>query len=73
MLVFLSTSEEALEVYQALRDTLQASGLQLRTSISPQAPDLGSAPFQQVGHSDLIVFLQRMYVMITSILFPPFQ
>ncbi|XP_062287689.1 protein mono-ADP-ribosyltransferase PARP4 [Scomber scombrus] len=48
MLVFLSTSEEALEVYQALKETLQASGLQLRTSIPPRARDLGSSPLQQL-------------------------
>ncbi|XP_067460380.1 protein mono-ADP-ribosyltransferase PARP4 [Thunnus thynnus] len=48
MLAFLSTSEEALEMYQALKETLQASGLQLRTSIPPQARDLGSLPLQQL-------------------------
>ncbi|GLD56648.1 poly [ADP-ribose], partial [Lates japonicus] len=48
MLVFLSTSEEALEVYQALRKTLLATGLQLRSSILPQAPALGSTPLQQL-------------------------
>ncbi|XP_070770875.1 protein mono-ADP-ribosyltransferase PARP4 [Enoplosus armatus] len=48
MLVFLSTSEEALEVYKALRETLQATGLQLRSSIPPQARGLGSAPLQQL-------------------------
>ncbi|KAM6955132.1 protein mono-ADP-ribosyltransferase PARP4 [Lycodopsis pacificus] len=47
-LVFLSTSEEALEVYKSLRETLQATGLQLRTSTPPQAPHLGSAPLQQL-------------------------
>lgn len=51
MLVFLSTSEEALEVYQALKETLQASGLQPRTSIPPQAQDMGSSPLQQVRHT----------------------
>eukprot|EP00064_Thunnus_orientalis_P008537 superscaffoldBa00001022_g8560 len=48
MLAFLSTSEEALEMYQALKETLQASGLQFRTSIPPQARDLGSLPLQQL-------------------------
>ncbi|XP_041806571.1 protein mono-ADP-ribosyltransferase PARP4 [Chelmon rostratus] len=48
ILVFLSTSEEALEVYKTLRETLQAAGLQLRSSIPPQAQDLGSAPLQQL-------------------------
>ncbi|KAA8593039.1 hypothetical protein FQN60_018494 [Etheostoma spectabile] len=48
MLVFLSTSEEALEVYKALREKLQATGLQLRNSTPAQAGDLGSAPLQQL-------------------------
>ncbi|XP_029315004.1 protein mono-ADP-ribosyltransferase PARP4 isoform X2 [Cottoperca gobio] len=48
MLVFLSTSEEALEVYKALRETLQDTGLQLRNNTPPQARDLGSAPLQQL-------------------------
>ncbi|XP_022596628.1 poly [ADP-ribose] polymerase 4 [Seriola dumerili] len=48
MLVFLSTSEEALEVYQALRETFKTTGLQLRSSIPPQARDLGSTPLQQL-------------------------
>lgn len=51
MLVFLTTSEEALEVYKDLSETLPAAGLQLRTNIPPQALDLGSAPLQQVRHS----------------------
>ena len=51
LLVFLSTSEDAVEVYKELRDTLQASGLQLRSSPPPQARHLGSAPLQQVRHS----------------------
>lgn len=50
-LVFLSTSEEALEVYKALRETLQATGLQMRSNIPPQAQDLGSAALQQVPHT----------------------
>ncbi|XP_078118660.1 protein mono-ADP-ribosyltransferase PARP4 isoform X2 [Sander vitreus] len=48
MLVFLSTSEEALEVYKALRERLQATGLQLRNNTPSQAGDLGSAPLQQL-------------------------
>ncbi|XP_070832623.1 protein mono-ADP-ribosyltransferase PARP4 [Chaetodon trifascialis] len=48
MLVFLSTSEEALQVYKALRETLQTTGLQLRSNIPPQAQGLGSAPLQQL-------------------------
>ncbi|TKS67666.1 Poly [ADP-ribose] polymerase 4 [Collichthys lucidus] len=47
-LVFLSTSEEALEVYKALRETLEATGLQMRSNIPPQAQDLGSAALQQL-------------------------
>ncbi|XP_049905122.1 protein mono-ADP-ribosyltransferase PARP4 isoform X2 [Epinephelus moara] len=47
-MVFLSTSEDALEVYKTLRETLQAAGLQLRIKIPPQAVDLGSAPLQQL-------------------------
>ncbi|XP_040003872.1 protein mono-ADP-ribosyltransferase PARP4 isoform X2 [Xiphias gladius] len=47
-LVFLSTSEEALEVYQALRETLRAAGLQPRSNIPPQAWDLGSTALQQL-------------------------
>lgn len=47
-LVFLATSEDALEVYLALREALQNTGLQLRLNIPPQAQDLGSGPLQQV-------------------------
>ncbi|XP_059198459.1 protein mono-ADP-ribosyltransferase PARP4 isoform X2 [Centropristis striata] len=47
-LVFLSTSEEALEVYKTLREILQATGLQLRNNVPPQACHLGSAPLQQL-------------------------
>ncbi|XP_061580075.1 protein mono-ADP-ribosyltransferase PARP4 isoform X2 [Cololabis saira] len=47
-LVFASTSEEALDVYEALRDSLEASGLQERSSPPPQVLDLGSAPLQQL-------------------------
>lgn len=50
-LVFLWTSEEALDVYLALRDHLTNAGLQLKTSIPAEAPDLGSAPLQQVRSS----------------------
>lgn len=50
-LVFLSTSEEALEVYRALREALQADGLQLRSSLPLTPHDLGSAPLQQVRHT----------------------
>ncbi|XP_075995061.1 protein mono-ADP-ribosyltransferase PARP4, partial [Genypterus blacodes] len=47
-LVFPFTSEEALEVYQALRDALQEDGLLARSSLPPAAHDLGSAPLQQL-------------------------
>uniref|UniRef100_A0A665X4E2 Poly [ADP-ribose] polymerase n=1 Tax=Echeneis naucrates TaxID=173247 RepID=A0A665X4E2_ECHNA len=47
-LVFPSTSEEALEVYQALRKSFQATGLQLKNNISSQAMDLGSTALQQL-------------------------
>lgn len=49
-LVFLATSEEALEVYTYLRGTLIQTGLQQSGSGSAQAQDqdLGSAPLQQV-------------------------
>ncbi|KAL0963604.1 hypothetical protein UPYG_G00308500 [Umbra pygmaea] len=46
--VFLSTSEEALEVYQALSRELQVKGLSLRTSLPPDALNLGSANLQQL-------------------------
>ncbi|XP_047457616.1 protein mono-ADP-ribosyltransferase PARP4 isoform X5 [Mugil cephalus] len=48
MQVFLSSSEEALEVYQSLRDSLEASGLQKRSCVPPQAKNLGSAPLHQL-------------------------
>ncbi|XP_071197270.1 protein mono-ADP-ribosyltransferase PARP4 isoform X4 [Salvelinus alpinus] len=46
--VFLSMSEEAVEVYQTLRKELQVRGLTLRTSLPPEAPDLGSAILHQL-------------------------
>ncbi|CAB1347306.1 unnamed protein product [Coregonus sp. 'balchen'] len=46
--VFLSVSEEAVEVYQTLRKELQVRGLTLRTTLPPEAPDLGSASLQQL-------------------------
>ncbi|KAM8854716.1 protein mono-ADP-ribosyltransferase PARP4 isoform 2-T2 [Spinachia spinachia] len=48
VLVFLSASEDAVEVYQAQRESLQAAGLHPRTNTPPQAPHLGSAPLQQL-------------------------
>ncbi|XP_069388712.1 protein mono-ADP-ribosyltransferase PARP4 isoform X2 [Paralichthys olivaceus] len=47
-LVFLSTSEDAVDVYQALRETWQAAGLQPRRSIPPLSGGLGSFPLQQL-------------------------
>ncbi|XP_013120857.1 poly [ADP-ribose] polymerase 4 isoform X1 [Oreochromis niloticus] len=47
-LVFLSTSEEALEVFQALRDSLEASGLRKQSRFPPSAREMGSAPLQQL-------------------------
>ncbi|XP_055361012.1 protein mono-ADP-ribosyltransferase PARP4 isoform X2 [Betta splendens] len=47
-LVFVSTSEDALQVFQALSEALQADGLQLRTDNPPEAQDLGSGPLQQL-------------------------
>ncbi|XP_031661342.1 protein mono-ADP-ribosyltransferase PARP4 isoform X4 [Oncorhynchus kisutch] len=41
-------SEEAVEVYQTLRKELQVRGLTLRTTLPPEAPDLGSASLQQL-------------------------
>lgn len=58
MLLFLSTSEEALEVYKTLRETLQTTGLQLRSNMPPQARDLGSAPLQQVRHTHCTLLAQ---------------
>lgn len=47
-LVFLATSEEALEVYTHLRETLIRTGLWQSSSSPAQAQDLGSGPLQQV-------------------------
>lgn len=49
-LVFLSTSEEALKVYQALTDSMKADGLKQRSHVPPYATELGSAPLQQVQY-----------------------
>lgn len=51
MLVFPTTSEEALEVYKYLRESLLQTGLQQKRSIPAQAQELGSAPLQQVPSS----------------------
>ncbi|XP_068429034.1 protein mono-ADP-ribosyltransferase PARP4 [Clinocottus analis] len=47
-LVFLSTSEEAVQVYEAQRESLQAAGLQIRTGTPTLDQHLGSAPLQQL-------------------------
>ncbi|XP_047198567.1 protein mono-ADP-ribosyltransferase PARP4 isoform X2 [Hippoglossus stenolepis] len=47
-LVFLATSEDAVDVYRALRETSQAAGLQPRRSIPPQSLGLASFPLQQL-------------------------
>lgn len=53
MVTFPSTSEEAVEVYQALTDILLASGLRPWASIPPQDQNLGSYALQQVLHPSL--------------------
>ncbi|KAM4608690.1 protein mono-ADP-ribosyltransferase PARP4 [Polymixia lowei] len=47
-LVFLSTSEEAMEVYQALRKELQVKGHTLRNNLPSQVQDMGSAALKQL-------------------------
>jgi len=47
-LVFLSTSEEARDVYEALRKALEAAGMRKRSGLPPEASGLGSTPLQQV-------------------------
>lgn len=49
-LVFASTSEDAVQVYLALRDALQDAGLRLRSDNPPEAQALGSGPLQQVSN-----------------------
>ncbi|XP_037095147.1 protein mono-ADP-ribosyltransferase PARP4 [Syngnathus acus] len=48
MVTFPSTSEEAVEIYQILTETLLASGLRLWAGIPPQDQNLGSDPLQQL-------------------------
>ncbi|KAF7654882.1 hypothetical protein LDENG_00063780 [Lucifuga dentata] len=45
-LALLSTSDQALQVYQEMKKVLQAADLQQRSSLP--LPDLGSTPFQQL-------------------------
>ncbi|KAF6733009.1 Poly [ADP-ribose] polymerase 4 [Oryzias melastigma] len=47
-LVFPSTSEDALDVYKALRESIEMSGLEIRPSMPPQIQHLGSAALQQL-------------------------
>uniref|UniRef100_A0A3P9Q1J7 Poly [ADP-ribose] polymerase n=1 Tax=Poecilia reticulata TaxID=8081 RepID=A0A3P9Q1J7_POERE len=47
-LVFLSTSEEAVDVYKALSEELERSELQRMSSLPAEAPHLGSAPLEQL-------------------------
>lgn len=65
MLLFLSTSEEALEVYKTLKETLQTTGLQLRNNQPPEAQDLGSAPLQQVCHTVTAHYLNSLHILLT--------
>ncbi|XP_061917510.1 protein mono-ADP-ribosyltransferase PARP4 [Entelurus aequoreus] len=48
MLLFLSTSEEAVEVYRTLTESLSTCSMQPRTDIPAQAQDLGSGPLRQL-------------------------
>uniref|UniRef100_A0A096M3T2 Poly [ADP-ribose] polymerase n=1 Tax=Poecilia formosa TaxID=48698 RepID=A0A096M3T2_POEFO len=47
-LVFLSTSEEAVDVYKELSEELERSELQRMSSLPAEAPHLGSAPLEQL-------------------------
>ncbi|XP_075886999.1 protein mono-ADP-ribosyltransferase PARP4 [Nelusetta ayraudi] len=47
-MVFLDTSEEALECFKSLKEKLTSSGLQLRDDVPLQSHRLGSAPLQQL-------------------------
>ncbi|XP_072253698.1 protein mono-ADP-ribosyltransferase PARP4 [Leuresthes tenuis] len=47
-LVFLSTSEEARDVFEALSKALEAAGMRKRSSLPPEASGLGSTPLQQL-------------------------
>ncbi|XP_054908980.1 LOW QUALITY PROTEIN: protein mono-ADP-ribosyltransferase PARP4-like [Poeciliopsis prolifica] len=47
-LVFMSTSEEAVDVYKALSEELERSELQRMSSLPAEAPHLGSAPLEQL-------------------------
>ncbi|XP_016517770.1 poly [ADP-ribose] polymerase 4-like isoform X1 [Poecilia formosa] len=47
-LVFLSTSEEAVDVYKELSEELERSELQRMSGLPAEAPHLGSAPLEQL-------------------------
>ncbi|XP_054871211.1 protein mono-ADP-ribosyltransferase PARP4 isoform X1 [Amphiprion ocellaris] len=46
--MFPSTSEEAVQAYQVLKEEVEASGLKKKTVVPPQNQDLGSAAFHQL-------------------------
>lgn len=52
MIVFLETSEEALECLKSLKEMLTLTGFQLRNDVPLQSHRLGSAPLQQVWPLD---------------------
>lgn len=56
MLVFPTTSEEALEVFKSLKKSLMQTGLQHSCSTPALDQQLGSAPLQQVPSSLLPSF-----------------
>nr|XP_054590936.1 protein mono-ADP-ribosyltransferase PARP4 isoform X2 [Nothobranchius furzeri] len=47
-LVFLSSSEEALDVYEALMDQLDSTEMERMTGVPPEVQHIGSAPLQQL-------------------------
>lgn len=50
-LVFPSTSDKAVDVYQQLTEELQHSDLQLKGDVPAEVQPLGSAPLQQVRYT----------------------
>ncbi|KAM9804501.1 protein mono-ADP-ribosyltransferase PARP4 [Neosynchiropus ocellatus] len=48
MLVYPTTSEEAVEVYKALMENLKTAGLKQEKDMPPQVKDFGSSPLQQL-------------------------
>ncbi|KAK7913696.1 hypothetical protein WMY93_013907 [Mugilogobius chulae] len=47
-IMFMSSSEEAVKVYQQLIDSMTAEGLKQQTYVPEQVYEMGSAPFQQL-------------------------